>query len=181
HGCHFRTRNAEYKRSCHESSIRVPSFLIGPGFHGGGDRNELVSLIDLPPTLLEAAGLPVPGEMQGTSLMSRLRGEGEWRDEIFVQISEAQNARALRTRRWKYCVSAQQLGIDQALYGPVCSEYIEESLYDLERDPAELENLIANEAYADVASTLRQRLLARIVEAGEEPPEIRPACRALAS
>ena len=36
HGSHFKTRNAEYKRSGHESSVRVPTFLTGPGFLGGG-------------------------------------------------------------------------------------------------------------------------------------------------
>src|SRR5205085_11714901 len=35
HGCHFKTRNSEYKRSCHDSSIRVPTALQGPGFEGG--------------------------------------------------------------------------------------------------------------------------------------------------
>jgi arylsulfatase A-like enzyme len=55
HGCHFKTRNEEYKRSCHESSIRVPTLLVGPGFDGGGRVRNLVSTLDLPPTLLEAA------------------------------------------------------------------------------------------------------------------------------
>ena len=36
HGNHFKTRNSEYKRSCHESCIRVPTALCGPGFEGGG-------------------------------------------------------------------------------------------------------------------------------------------------
>ena len=54
HGCHFKTRNSEYKRSCHESSVHVPTALYGPGFEGGGRVDELVSLIDLPPTLLDA-------------------------------------------------------------------------------------------------------------------------------
>ena len=73
HGCHFKTRNSEYKRSCHESSIRVPTVLTGPGFRGG-QLQELVSLIDLPPTLLDAAGLEIPDQMQGRSLMPLLRG-----------------------------------------------------------------------------------------------------------
>jgi arylsulfatase A-like enzyme len=60
HACHFKTRNSEYKRSCHESSIRVPTALIGPGFDSRGQIRELVSLIDLPPTLLNAAGIHVP-------------------------------------------------------------------------------------------------------------------------
>src|SRR5690606_4556048 len=60
HACHFKTRNGEYKRSWHDSSIRVPTALYGPGFRSGGQVRELVSLIDLPPTLLDAAGIPVP-------------------------------------------------------------------------------------------------------------------------
>jgi arylsulfatase A-like enzyme len=55
HGNHFKTRNGEYKRSGHESSIRVPTAVTGPGFTGGGRLKELVSLVDLPPTLLDAA------------------------------------------------------------------------------------------------------------------------------
>lgn len=50
HGCHFKTRNSEYKRSCHESSIRIPTALCGPGFDGGGQVRHMVNLVDLPPT-----------------------------------------------------------------------------------------------------------------------------------
>ena len=91
HGCHFKTRNAEYKRSGHESSIRVPTALHGPGFNGGGQLQQLVSLVDLPPTLLDAAGIPVPEEMQGRSILPLTRGETDgWPEEVFVQISESQ-------------------------------------------------------------------------------------------
>ena len=57
HGNHFKTRNAEYKRSCHDASVRVPTMLYGGPFTGGGRISQLVSLIDLPPTLLDAAGI----------------------------------------------------------------------------------------------------------------------------
>ena len=77
HGCHFKTRNAEYKRSCHESSIRIPTALHGPGFDAGGQLQQLISLVDLPPTLLDAAGIPVPKEMQGRSILPLTRGETE--------------------------------------------------------------------------------------------------------
>ena len=50
HGNHFKTRNGEYKRSCHESSIRIPMAIQGPGFDAGGRIQKLVSLLDLPPT-----------------------------------------------------------------------------------------------------------------------------------
>ena len=65
HGSHFRTRNSEYKRSCHEAGIRVPLVIEGPGFGGGRVVPDLVSLIDLPPTVVRAAGEPAPLSMQG--------------------------------------------------------------------------------------------------------------------
>jgi len=79
HGCHFRTRNAEYKRSCHDASARVPLIIRGPGFEAGQVIPQLVSTVDLPPTLLEAA-LPDGGgaaarAMQGKSLMNLVRGK----------------------------------------------------------------------------------------------------------
>lgn len=176
HGCHFKTRNAEYKRSCHESSIRVPTMFHGPGFMGGGEREELVSLVDLPATLLDAAGIAVPAEMQGHSLMPRLRGAAEpWRDEVFVQISEAQNGRAIRTPRWKYGVAVQGPAAAAASTEATWPVYTEEVLYDLSVDPHELTNLIGVPAYAVITAELRARLLQRMAEAGECVPEILPA------
>ena len=178
HGCHFKTRNAEYKRSCHESSIRVPTLFHGPGFMSGGDRPELVGLIDLPPTLLDAAGLPVPPEMQGRSLLSRIKSSAApWRDEIFVQISEDQTARALRTRQWKYCVCVQGADAAAACQHASWPAYAEESLYDLHADPHELTNLAGLASHEAIAAELRARLLQRIVAAGEPLPTITPAAR----
>ena len=167
HGCHFKTRNGEYKRSCHESSIRVPTVLTGPGFRGGGQIGELVSLIDLPPTLLDAAGIDVPEHMQGRSLMPLLNGtSAEWPEDVFVQISEAQTGRAVRTKRWKYGVDApgeSGLGSDT---------YVEQYLYDLQADPYELNNLVGHQSHAGVAEVMSQRLVRRMREAGEDEPMI---------
>lgn len=77
HGCHFKTRNWEYKRSCHESSIRVPAAPIGPGFNGSGQLRELVNLVDLPPTPLDAAGIEVPAHFESHSILPLVRGEKE--------------------------------------------------------------------------------------------------------
>jgi len=174
HGCHFKTRNKEYKRSCHEASIRVPGAIWGPGFDGGGRIRELVSLIDLPPTLLDAAGIEVPPEMQGRSILPLLGGRGpaDWPEEVFVQISESQVGRAVRTHRWKYGVTAP--GVPGAAQ-PGSDRYVEEYLYDLECDPYELTNLIGLESHARVAEVMRERLVRRMVEAGEAAPVIEPA------
>jgi len=170
HGCHFKTRNDEYKRSCHDSSIRVPTAITGPGFRGGGHVDELVSLVDLPPTLLDAAGLAIPESMQGRSILPLLRGEKtSWPGEVFVQISESQVGRAIRTRRWKYAVTAP--GLD-GWENSASDSYVETHLYDLKTDPYELNNLVSSKDQESVRGELRGRLLARMEEAGEERAEI---------
>lgn len=170
HGNHFQTRNGEYKRSCHESSIRVPTALQGPGFNGGGRINELVSLIDLPPTLLAAAGIPVPPIMQGRSILPLIKQEAVvWPQEVFIQISESQIGRAIRTKRWKYSVQAPNGGGNKR---PAAARYVEDCLYDLHADPTELFNLARVESFRPIAAQLRQRLIARMVAAGETPPII---------
>jgi len=174
HGCHFKTRNGEYKRSCHESSIRVPGAFTGGPFTGGGAIEQLVSLIDLPATLLDACGIPVPERFQGRSLMPLLRGGGgdpDWPAEVFVQTSEAECGRSIRTARWKYGVVAPDTS-GQEPWAP-CFE--ERYLYDLHSDPHELRNLIGIESFAGVVDELRERLLTRMEQAGEQRPEIVPA------
>lgn len=179
HGCHFKTRNDEYKRSCHESSIRVPTAIYGPGFIGGGMLSQLVSLVDLPPTLLDAAGLPIPPQMQGRSIMPLVRRESvQWPEEVFIQISETQVGRAIRTHRWKYCVDAPH----RSGWHDVGSDhYVEQYLYDLLADPYELENLAGVETFRPVAEELRNRLIARMEAIGEEVPTIEPASTRKAS
>jgi len=54
HSCHFKTRNAEYKRSPHESSIHIPLIIQGPGFNRSVMVPEIVSQIDVTPSLLAA-------------------------------------------------------------------------------------------------------------------------------
>lgn len=172
HGCHFKTRNGEYKRSCHDASLRVPTALSGPGFDGGGRRGELISLVDLPPTLLDAAGIAVPPEMAGRSVLPLLRGEkSDWPGEVFAQISESQVGRCIRTQRWKYSVSApdKKGGRDSA-----SSRYVEEFLYDLLADPYELTNLVGFASHEPVKAVLRERLTQRMTEAGEAVPVIEP-------
>ena len=73
HGCHFKTRNGEYKRSGHEASIRIPMMAHGGPFTGGGRVDALASLVDVAPTLLDAAGVEPPAEMQGRSLLPLVR------------------------------------------------------------------------------------------------------------
>lgn len=171
HGCHFKTRNDEYKRSIHDSSIRVPTAVCGPGFDSGGQIRQLVSLLDLPPTLLDCANIPIPPEMQGQSLLPLLnRTAVAWPEEVFVQVSESQVGRGVRTQRWKYGVTAP----DKDGWHDAGSEhYTEQYLYDLQADPYELTNLIGLESHQMVTAVMQQRLIRRMTKAGEPAPFIK--------
>lgn len=174
HANHFKTRNAEYKRSPHEGSIHVPLIVEGPGFHRATEVHELVSLVDLAPTLLEAARIPVPSSMQGRSLLPLVerRTEG-WRDEVYFEMSEFVTGRGLRTPQFTYAVCAPRTpGWKQAARA---ERYVEYILYDLYADPYQQVNLAGRAPYREVSEKLRQRLLARMAEAGETGAAIDPA------
>lgn len=170
HGCHFKTRNQEYKRSCHESSIRIPLAFYGGPFTGGGKLREKVSLVDVAPTLLDACGIPVPEDMQGRSIMPCVRHErNDTSRDIFIQISESVMGRAIRTNRWKYSVEAPD---KDPIWESGSDEYTESYLYDLEHDPYELHNLIHSRAHEPVCRVLAEKLKKAMTQAGEKEPVI---------
>lgn len=158
HGCHFKTRNSEYKRSPHESSVRVPYAFWGAQWNGGGERHEAASLVDFMPSLLDSAGIAIPDEVEGRSLLPLTRNEtANWPQETFIQYGDGNMppGRAIRTNRWKYAVSAGDEYASQA-NAPV---YAEEFLYDLQNDPYELRNIIHLDSHAPICNDLRARLM----------------------
>lgn len=172
HGSHFKTRNSEYKRSCHEGCVRIPMVAYGPGFTGGKKIEELVSLMDIPKTFLDIAHIESPQEWQGNSLKQLVAGETDhWPDEVYIQISESQCGRAIRTKRWKYAVWTPE-GVN---HWKIKSDLYEEAfLYDLEKDPHERHNLVREQAYNEVRATLKQQLLRRLKAANEGDAVIIP-------
>lgn len=174
HGCHFMTRNQEYKRSAHNSSLRVPLLIQGPGFDQAQQVQEIVGMVDVAPTLLDVAGVAVPASMQGKSffpLASDAKARRDWPSEQLIQISESMTARAIRTKDWTYCVA----DLSGATAEPAASRYHEYQLYDQRNDPHELVNLAGRKEYREVAGQLRGKLKKLIAAAGEAEPEIEPA------
>lgn len=172
HGSHFKTRNDEYKRACHENCIRIPMVAYGPGFKGGKTVEELVSLIDLPPTLLACAGIEIPETMKGRTLQTLVNGNStDWPQEVFLQISESQVGRAIRTKKWKYSVRAE--GKDGRA-GASSDVYTEDFLYDLENDYDERNNLVSDPTFIEVRRQLAERLKKRIAKAGDPISVILP-------
>ncbi|MFX0101985.1 MAG: sulfatase-like hydrolase/transferase [Candidatus Hodarchaeota archaeon] len=172
HGSHFKTRNSEYKRTCHESAVHVPFIAVGPGFYGGKKITELVSLIDVPPTLLRVGGIDMPSTMRGQPVQDLIDGTAkDWSKEVFIQISESQVGRAIRTSKWKYSVTApNKVGWLDAK----SDTYMEEYLYDLEDDPHEKNNLVQDPRYDDTRRELSEILKKKMKDAGENIPMIIP-------
>ncbi|MHB8337419.1 MAG: sulfatase-like hydrolase/transferase [Ignavibacteriaceae bacterium] len=188
HGCHFRTRNNEYKRSPHESSIHVPLMIQGPGFDNRITVPELVNMVDLAPSILDSVGLAVPSTMQGQSfipLMHDADARASWRNESFIQISESETARALRTPEWTYVALSPD---SNPAEDSGSLHYRDYQLYNNRADPAQLVNLagrsdvimpstkiihyIGERSMEKITEELRNRLIERMVEAGEERPKI---------
>ena len=165
HGCHFKTRNFEYKRSCHESSIHTPLVFGGGAVEKAENKDALVSLIDLPPTILHLAGISVPDSYSGRVLPVNGEEAAE-RDCVFIQISESQVGRAVRTKDWKY--SARAIG--SGWHKPKAVHYFDDFLYDLKNDPHEKNNLVNNEIYNDTLLYMRDLLSREMVNAGEKKP-----------
>lgn len=175
HGCHFKTRNSEYKRSPHDSSIRVPFLLQGPGLDRSMQLQETVGNIDLTPTLLDVAGVSVPSSMKGKSLVPLVQdsqARQHWDNTQLIQISQSMVARAIRTKEWTYCVANPGLNGDKV---ESSNEYQEYLMYNDYGDPAQLVNLAARVQYRKEAAQLREQLVHMIVESGEPAPTIAPA------
>ncbi len=172
HGCHFMTRNAEYKRSPHNASIRIPFVAQGPGFDTGQKIPNIVGNIHVMPTLLDAAGISVPASVKGKTLMPLLsepKAREEWKNTELIQISESMTARAIRTQDWCYCVVDRD---PKSISKPSSTHYDEYLFYDEAGDPNEFVNLAGRKEYRKQAAILSDQLKELIVGAGEPEPEI---------
>ncbi|MCD7806733.1 MAG: sulfatase-like hydrolase/transferase [Lachnospiraceae bacterium] len=178
HGSHFMTRNRDghlnggddYKRTGHDAALKVPLIIRGGSFTGGKIVEDLVSTASLPKTILAMAGMDVGDEMIGENLLDVARGKlPERRNEVFAQISESRVGRCIRTPRYLYGVYAPGLnGCEEA----ASDFYADDYLYDMEKDPCQLCNVVHEAAYGKVKEDLRKRLLDWIEEAEGTRPVI---------
>lgn len=169
HGCLFRTRHNDYKRSCEDGCLRIPLIACGGPFENIGKKSEMVSLIDVPSTILDLAGIDIPQHYRGNSLVSLVKNEAkDWPDAVYAQISESENGRTVRTKEWKYCVCAPNFVYDEAYP----AQYVEEKLYDLRNDPYENNNLIHDPAYTSVRNQMLERLKGFMRHAHEPDADI---------
>ncbi len=134
-----------------------------------------MSLIDLTPNLLAAAGVPVLESMKGKNLaplVTSPQARRNWDNTAYIQISESMLARAIRTKDWCYCVvDRSKTGREQ----PASLHYEEYQMYSLADDPAQQMNLAGRKEVVNQAALLREELKKHMVAAGEQEAEITPA------
>ncbi|PWH84429.1 acetylglucosamine-6-sulfatase [Algibacter marinivivus] len=134
----------------YDNSIRVPLIVFDPRVNQHQDVDDMVLNIDVPQTIVDLAGVKAPDTWQGKSLMPIVKKEANTvaRDTILIEhiwdFSEIPPSEGVRTKKWKY-------------FRYVNDKSIEE-LYDLEKDPQEIKNLIGKKKYKDVADKLRAKL-----------------------
>lgn len=150
-----------------EEVLSVPMVMRWPGHIAPGQTSQhLVSNVDLPVTMLDAAGTSFTGPVDGRSLLDVvLEGHAEaekepWREDIMCETHghhrEPVVGRALVTERYKYAVY-KYLEIPDYVNAENLPERMEE-LYDLQDDPYQLHNLVDDPACGDAVADLKQRL-----------------------
>jgi arylsulfatase A-like enzyme len=127
------------KQSVFEHSMRTPLIISGPGIPRGRNIPAFTYLLDLFPTLCDAAGVPAPPDLAGESLRPLWEGKKKLRDSVFLPYMQIQ--RAVRDERWKL-IAYPKIGHLQ--------------LFDLQADPHERVNLIDRPEHAPHVARLRK-------------------------
>lgn len=152
-GFYMGERGLAGKWYAHEVSMKTPSIIFDPRIPGKfrGNRSEEMTLnIDVQPTILDLAGIPVPSHVQGLSLIPLLKGDPSFPREDclyehpFEYAGKIPQSEGVRSNRWKYIRWTSQ-------------EPVFEELYDLVIDPDEMENLAGKPSHQDQLEKMRLR------------------------
>jgi len=188
--------HARGKQFLYDEGIHVPLIIRGPGIARWAVRDDLVEHIDLAPTSLALAGIPLPRDMQGQDLLS---SSYKKRDAVFAARDRCDETvdhiRSVRTKQFKYIRNfyperplLQPNGYKDAkaivkrlreLHAQGKLNDLQESLlfaarrpteelYDLKTDPQELENLATKPYYGDTLQTFRDQLARWTKETGDQ-------------
>ena len=145
------------RRFAYEEGIRCPFIArYPPAIGAGATIGRLVLCQDIAPTLIELAGGRPGAQIQGASLLPLLRGEHRnWRKSFLIEYW-AENAYPWLVGMTYKAVRTDDLKYVHWVNRGVCGELDE--MYDLGRDPYELDNVIAQPAYSDAREMLRSEL-----------------------
>ncbi len=143
------------RRLAYEETARVPLFIRYPSSIPAGTKiDDFVLSVDDAPTMLDLAGVDIPGNLHGRSLVSLLKGEtpADWRKSFLIEYYSdtvmprlvKMGYKAVRTEQWKYINYVDLEDVDE--------------LYDLKADPYEMNNLIGDGASQDALGEMKTEL-----------------------
>ena len=163
------------KRWIYAESLRTPFIVRWPGVIRPGSTNQdIVSNLDFAETFLSIAGVPVPGDMQGCSLVPLMKGHtpSEWRKSFYYHYYEFPGAHSVRRH---YGVVDGRYKLMHFYPNPWDANPIDEwELYDLKLDAKELRSVYGNPSYAAVQQRLEgelTRLRRELKVPDTDPPE----------
>jgi choline-sulfatase len=168
HGDMIAEHGRFYKRNMYEGSAGIPFMVRWPGIRARKEKTP-VSLIDLVPTILQAADVPVPPEVEGRALQPLLKQTGHW-DEgpVFSEhygdettYKAIPSSFMIRQGNWKLIAVTPYGQWDEFEY----------ELYDLANDPWELDDCSTKKECKQIFQTLENRLLAFIAERRKKLPK----------
>lgn len=141
------------KRWIYEESMRMPLIVHWPeGIDAGSVRKQLVQNLDLAPTMLDLADVKIPDQMQGRSLLPLFKSDspGDWRDAVYYhyyegppRVHHVAKQYGIRTRRYKIVHYYEQNAWE---------------MFDLKKDPEELQSVYGDPEYSDVQKRLKDKL-----------------------
>lgn len=147
------------KRIAYEASIRIPMVISWPGvIKSGRIIDQMCTNLDVAPTIIDVAGAPVPEQCQGVSMKKLLLGKkvSSWRKSFMYEY--------FQDRALSPLLGPTMVGVRTERYKYVESTYIHEGkpdiaeLYDLQKDPGEMHNLVDDPAYHSVLEQMKLEL-----------------------
>ncbi|CAN5729539.1 hypothetical protein BH10BAC2_BH10BAC2_15810 [soil metagenome] len=137
-----------FKQTLFEGCLRIPMVICAPGKPGGGIHNSPVEAVDIYSTLSELAGLPVPADQEGSSLVPLLeRPNINWKKAAFAQVRRVDRTGSSDTTLYNSVRTTNYHYNNWDTSG--------EELYDIVIDPDEFTNQINNIAYAKILDSMR--------------------------
>ncbi|MAS93692.1 MAG: sulfatase [Verrucomicrobiales bacterium] len=156
------------KRWMYEESLKTPLLVKWLGVvEPGSECDEIVSNLDFPETFLDAAGLSIPGDMQGRSLVPILKGDvpKDWRTSFYYHYYEFPGAHSV----------ARHYGVTTGEHKLIHYYHVGEwEMFDLKSDPDELNSVYGEDEYKDVQASLEAEL-GRLREKFKVPEDPEPA------
>ncbi len=149
------------KRFMYEESLKMPFLARWPGkIKPGTTSGDMVLNVDFAPTFLAAAGLPVPGDMQGQNALGVLAGNSPkgWRTDMYYRYYHYPADHRVQPH----------IGVRTLTHKLIHFNKIDQwELYDLTTDPREMRNLIHEPEQQAKAKELKERMLALKKELGD--------------